>query len=159
MGDMIFIDLGSNMCMDLVSEELEKAEKTPFQSFFVDGDITQVLRLQYKNVLLYSREYTRVTSSNSFSIIFVNGSTLTTGQILYFLDVTFVNDTVSHAFAVVEPYQSENFMHQPHLFKCTYSGLPIVIPVESIEQKSVCVSYGDEFYLAKFPCQALQYVS
>ena len=60
---------------------------------------------------------------------------------------------------MTEQFNSEVFFHQPHLFKCAIVGHTVIVPVQCIQYKCICVTFEDEILLAKFPSNVLTRLS
>ena len=60
---------------------------------------------------------------------------------------------------MIEQFNSEVFIHQPHLFKCTIVDHIVLVSVQCIQYKCVCINFEDELLLAKFPSSVLTYLS
>ena len=116
-------------------------------------------RFQSNQTLFYCKDYSRVTSRNSYTVCFVDiDQSFQYGCILYFVEVRCTNSVV-HAFAVIKLFTAQCFMNSPHLFRCQNSNIEKLIPVKSIHCKCVCINVDDSVFVGKFPCAHIAYLS
>lgn len=129
------------------------------------GSVTTFYRVEFKGIILYSRQYQRVKKRNSYTVSYrdVSGST-SFALIDYFV---FVHNKV---IAILKPLQTIETTCKEH-FKLTTSALDAVghiVPVQ-IDESSVCVCFLEQIlskclflsfnsavqYVVSFPCTIL----
>lgn len=137
---------------------METKELTLHESEMISQHYNEVVkaatifkRLQRRNEILFSEQYSRVKVRNSYTVLYrASSGMLSYGQILYFVCLR------NKPAAVIKQLQHlrspEDFQPAKAIVPVTVSPIMEVVNVADIQEKCVFLCVSDVCYVINFPC-------